>query len=91
MSAADVARIDRLERLVAGWGYTNDEGVYLKDEAALTYVDERQRTLFEGLRLTQNDLANLAGVVAEIDQGKPNMTDADIAAAIRRIVERATV
>lgn len=56
MSVEDKARLDRLERIFAGWGFHDDDGNPLTGEAALTYIDEHQRSAYEGIRLLQIDM-----------------------------------
>lgn len=56
LSVEDKARLDRLERIFAGWGFHDDDGNPLKGEAAVAYIDEHERSAYEGIRLLQIDV-----------------------------------
>jgi len=56
MSQEDKDKIEMLGRVVAGWGFTSDEGEMLSGWRAIQYLDEKQRSEYEGLRLTQEQL-----------------------------------
>lgn len=48
-----------LERIVAGWGFTSDEGEPLTNAVALKYIDDHQRSMYEGLRLQEEKVGEL--------------------------------
>ncbi len=57
LTMEDKARLDRLERIVAGWGFSSDEGAPLSGDDAIAFIDEHQRSMYQGLLNTQTDLA----------------------------------
>lgn len=59
LSVEDKARLDRLERIVAGYGMDDDDGKRLTGEEAVAYIDEHERSLYLGLANTQSDVALL--------------------------------
>lgn len=57
MAQEDKDKIEKLMRIVAGWGFTDDDGNRLTGWDAIDYIDTKQRSEYEGLRLTQNAVA----------------------------------
>ncbi len=57
MAQEDKDKIEKLMRIVAGWGFTDDDGNKLTNWEAIDYLDMKQRSEYEGLRLTQNAVA----------------------------------
>lgn len=56
LSQEDKDKIEKLGRIVAGWGFTDDDGNHLVGWAAVDYLDAKQRSEYEGLRITQEQL-----------------------------------
>lgn len=79
-------RIERVEKLLAGNGARAKDGTLLTGEAALKDQATRQNSVMLGLALSQDRLAELAYVVANLANGAS--TDAVIA-ALQEIINKA--
>lgn len=64
MTKDERERMERLERIVAGWGIVTSEGVALSGEDALAHADEKQWSAFLGLGLLRGDISNMQSVVS---------------------------
>lgn len=59
MNPQEADRLALLERIVAGWGFTSDEGDAMTNGVALKYIDDHQRSLYKGLALEQEKIGEL--------------------------------
>ena len=80
-------KVARLERIVAGYGIRNEDGVELDDEAALKYADEGLNiSVALAVQNTQAALNKVANSVSAANGGGGGLSDEDMAEIAERLV-----